>query len=125
MIKKLTRLLGNIVGRTKENMSYSMYWLTVAMMGYPLSFVLVFWGIDRKDVGIIAWATVMLIVASTFWGVALYNLRKEHKRESEERRVTNNERRVVLDSIKVICDELRGLRQDLGDKRSEHSNSND
>ena len=111
MIKHLASLLRRIVGGVKEMMSKSLYWLIVAMMVFPLSFGMVFWGADKKDIEIISLGLLMFLLAGVFWAVALYNHGREQKKEEAKQKAADVERAAVLESLRTICEELRGLRR--------------
>ena len=113
MTKAIASLIRRIVGRAKEKMSRSVYWLMVAMMTFPLSLGVIFWGADKKDIEIIGLGLLFFLLAEVFWVVALYNHGREQKKEEDKQKAADVEPAVVLESLRTICEELRGLRHDL------------
>lgn len=93
--------------------SKSLYWLIVAMMIFPLSFGVIFWGADKKDIVFIGLGVFMFLLATVSWAMALYHYGREQKKEEDKQKAADVERTIVLEALRTICEELRGLRHDL------------
>ncbi|MFC1985642.1 hypothetical protein ACFLWC_01450 [Chloroflexota bacterium] len=109
MIKKLTCLLGNIVGRIKRKMR-STFILVMATICVPTGFYL---AIEIHQVGLgvflVLWGAVSILVALFMFQ---RELREAQRKAKEAQQKSDN-------LSKQLIEEIKGLRQDLTNKGRE------
>jgi len=111
MIKKISRLLGNIVGRIiREMVEHLLTWGGIYLPAGLFSLVFAF---DKE--GIIRWGFIIIGILLTIVGlvamVKAYGKAIQRDKEGEDR-------------FLLLINELKGLRQDLrGEDKNEHTES--
>ena len=118
MIKKLTRLLGNIVGRIKINMVALR--IGVTCFSLPIGFGILLFAIPMKDslsTGLF-WALFSMVALAFITGMySWWGAIKATYREQEIEYLKYIETRELLkENLKDLITEVKGLRQDLTKK---------
>ncbi len=109
-INLVASLLRKIVGRIKRIMSQSVYWITVAMMVIPLSWVIMLWGFDKNNTEYVFWGLLIFMLGSAFWGGALYNLKKERKEEKKRQEAIDAQQTANLKALQGIIKQLEEMK---------------
>ncbi len=109
MIKKLTRLLGNIVGRIKENMPA--IWLGLTAILIPVSMYMI---VESVDLSGKKMAFMVLALGAIALVMAIYSGYKHDMANMKDRNQ-------LVDKLDSIHKELKGLRGDI----NEHTDSED
>jgi hypothetical protein len=110
LINLVASLLRKIVGRIKRIMSQSIYWITVAMMVIPLSWAIMFWGFDKNNMGLVFGGFLMFLIGASFWGGALYNLKKERKEEKKRQEAVDVQQATTLAALQGVIEQLKEMK---------------
>jgi hypothetical protein len=115
-------------------MKDSVYWLTVAMALFPLSFVIILWGADNKIENAIIWGIILFLLSASFWIIAVKKMNKEKKDEKvsddklrekqdelqrihdEQQRINNEQQNINLKNQLALYEELKKMGQELDER---------
>lgn len=123
MFKKLTRLLGNIVGRIKENME--MFLMTIGSFLMPLGFFLLF----RDNTEDIFWETmgiVTILFGTVVWLIAGKIVQERERQNAREKvylaQQLKNISEDIVSSIKDSVSSIKELANEIRKDRNERNN---
>ena len=93
-------------------MTASVWWLTLAMMGMPLSIAGVFWGDENHHPLLIVICTITFWIGFIFWVKAWYEFTKEQKIDKKNQNDIASQNTKNIEALDRILNELKVMKDE-------------